>query len=127
MHRTLCPYTIFITAMGAWKLGGLSLACPSFITADTAGVVPISYRDASMERFMRWQQVRRQLACRSVKGHHLPQNGGSYRGCVPASLWISTFAHAKFEPAMLGWVCLGSLSTCSMPSTPARPLPEPFN
>ena len=58
VHRTLCPHTIFITAMGAWKLGGLSLTCPSFITADTAGVVPISYRDASMERFMRWQQVR---------------------------------------------------------------------
>ena len=57
VHRTLCPHTIFITAMGAWKLGGLSLACPSFITAGTAGVVPISYRDASMERFMRWQQV----------------------------------------------------------------------
>ncbi|CAL5225210.1 g7994 [Coccomyxa viridis] len=56
VHRTLCPHTIFITAMGAWKLGGLSLTCPSFITADTAGVVPISYRDASMERFMRWQQ-----------------------------------------------------------------------
>ncbi len=57
VHRTLCPHTIFITAMGAWKLGGLSLTCPSFITADTAGVVPISYRDPSMERFMRWQQV----------------------------------------------------------------------
>ena len=61
MHRALCPHTVFITAMGAWKLGGLSLACPSFITADTAGVVPISYRDPSMERFMRWQQVGRAL------------------------------------------------------------------
>ncbi len=47
--------------MGAWKLGGLSLACPSFITADTAGVVPTSYRDPSMERFMRWQQVRHMI------------------------------------------------------------------
>lgn len=57
VHRALCPHTICITAMGAWKLGGLSLACPSFITAETAGVVPVSYRDPSMERFMRWQQV----------------------------------------------------------------------
>ena len=57
VHRALCPHTIFITAMGAWKLGGLSLACPSFITAETAGVVPVSYRDPSMERFLRWQQV----------------------------------------------------------------------
>ena len=57
VHRALCPHTVFITAMGAWKLGGLSLACPSFITAETAGVVPVSYRDPSMERFLRWQQV----------------------------------------------------------------------
>lgn len=57
VHRALCPHTILITSMGAWKLGGLSLACPSFITPDTAGVVPISYRDPTMERFMRWQQV----------------------------------------------------------------------
>ena len=57
VHRALCPHTVFITAMGAWKLGGLSLACPAFITAETAGVVPISYRDPSMERFLRWQQV----------------------------------------------------------------------
>lgn len=57
MHRALCPYTVFITSMGAWKLGGLSLSCPSFITPDTAGVIPVSYRDASMERFMRYQQV----------------------------------------------------------------------
>ncbi len=57
VHRALCPHTVFITTMGAWKLGGLSLACPAFITAETTGVVPVSYRDASMERFMRYQQV----------------------------------------------------------------------
>jgi hypothetical protein len=57
VHRALCPHTVFITTMGAWKLGGLSLSCPSFITPETAGVIPVSYRDPSMERFMRYQQV----------------------------------------------------------------------
>lgn len=63
VHRALCPHTVFITTMGAWKLGGLSLACPAFITAETTGVVPVSYRDPSMERFMRYQQV---LHCPTV-------------------------------------------------------------
>ena len=67
VHRALCPHTVFITAMGAWKLGGLSLACPSFITAETAGVVPVSYRDPSMERFLRWQQV---IPCRWLHCTH---------------------------------------------------------
>ena len=57
VHRALCPHTVFITSMGAWKLGGLSLSSPAFITADTVGVIPVSYRDPSMERFMRYQQV----------------------------------------------------------------------
>jgi hypothetical protein len=57
VHRALCPHAVIITSMGAWKLGGLALACPAFITADTAGIVPVSYRDASLSRFMRWSQV----------------------------------------------------------------------
>lgn len=57
VHRALCPHTVFITSMGAWKLGGLSLSSPAFITAETVGVIPVSYRDPSMERFMRYQQV----------------------------------------------------------------------
>lgn len=57
VHRALCPHTVFITTMGAWKLGGLSLSSPAFITAETTGVIPVSYRDSSMERFMRYQQA----------------------------------------------------------------------
>ncbi|KAK9916801.1 hypothetical protein WJX75_007226 [Coccomyxa subellipsoidea] len=56
VHRALCPHTVFITTKGAWKLGGLSLSSPAFITTETTGVIPVSYRDSSMERFMRYQQ-----------------------------------------------------------------------
>jgi hypothetical protein len=57
VHRALCPHTVFITTKGAWKLGGLSLSSPAFITTETTGVIPVSYRDSSMERFMRYQQA----------------------------------------------------------------------
>ncbi len=79
VHRALCPHTVFITTMGAWKLGGLSLSCPAFITAETTGVVPVSYRDASMARFMRYQQVSSALCLCQAVGTRVPLGYLNYK------------------------------------------------
>ena len=53
-------------------------------SSHTAGVVPISYRDPSMERFLRWQQV---IPCMATL--HTPEN----IACEAGSCLVSPVFH----------------------------------
>ena len=62
VHRALCPATIFITAAGAWKLGGLGLSIPAHLTAGHGAATAFDFMHSGALR------VRQAVSLRSF-GH----------------------------------------------------------